>query len=226
MDDTPATISRRRVVKTAAWSVPAVTLATAAPAFADSGVVNPAVRGGDLLLNDLGYVRDDNGTPLYLLDDRVAPAVRLTGANVGDVALTQFTYTFYVLVDADITTQPPATESLANGWTRATPREIIGADVELLQGLLPDGLTITAGVGRAYDFVLNATVDPGAPIPELVANLTPYEGVGALTNLLTGLGNLLSFSYVKGMYDGSYEYAGRTIGDAAAMNVLNAAPLN
>ena len=59
-NDEPRTIGRRRVVRTAAtlaWTVPAIQLATAVPAFAASGCCNVSLTGSAHWRDDeLNYV--------------------------------------------------------------------------------------------------------------------------------------------------------------------------
>lgn len=66
MTDLPPTAtvppSRRAVVRTALWSVPAITLATAAPAFADSGELTLAFNAGQTAANDAGWLYFNNAT--------------------------------------------------------------------------------------------------------------------------------------------------------------------
>jgi len=98
----PRSISRRRVVRTAAtaaWAVPAIQLATAVPAFAASGCCNVSVSGSaHWRANGLNYV----DIPLDL-------------SNGCNTAVTGLTVTLTVCGLEDITY---AGDTLPTGWTQ------------------------------------------------------------------------------------------------------------
>jgi hypothetical protein len=102
-DQQPTTIGRRRLVRTGAalaWTVPAISLATAVPAFAGSGCCNLSVKGsGHWRANGLNYI----DLPLDVTNGCSTPVTGLT------VVLT-------VCGVKDVTYA--GTEYLPAGWTQ------------------------------------------------------------------------------------------------------------
>lgn len=217
----PSPLSRRRVLSSAAWTVPAVTLASAAPAFADSLSVNPAIRAGSTTLGLLdrdviGIHTKRVGTVLGLPVYGSSPELRITATNTGDVPLTNVRHTVYLLADIGVSLGTPP-DSPEPGWEFVGKRNLVAADVDIIQSA-DFGLAVNLGIGVAYEFIYAGPLAPGASAT-LNFPLSPYDDsvtiVTTLTNLLSGLTGM---SYTQGMYDGSYQYGGSTIGDPALLN--------
>ncbi len=136
-DHQPTTIGRRRLVRTGAalaWTVPAISLATAVPAFAGSGCCDLSVTGsGTWRPNGLNYI----DIPLDITNGCSTPVVGLT------VVLT-------VCGVKNVTYA--GTEYLPAGWTQVgTPNKAIDPDQDgcftltLLTALTVPGNTTTHG---------------------------------------------------------------------------------
>lgn len=102
-NDEPRTIGRRRVVRTAAtlaWTVPAIQLATAVPAFAASGCCNVSLTGS-------AHWRDDE---LNYVD------IPLDLSNGCNTEVTGLTVMLTVCGIIDVTYS--GSEYLSSGWTQ------------------------------------------------------------------------------------------------------------
>lgn len=145
--------TRRSLVRSAAWSVPVISVAAAAPAFAASLRKDPGINGWVLISTtdrdqdsyDLRFDSDEPGTGpdgapfgLYVYDPN------RTGSVINDV-YTNASITLWIRTDLDRT---PAN----NGWNRAGSGAGWQAPVDAGVQTKPDGLEY-----RGYRFAYNGS---------------------------------------------------------------------
>ena len=144
-------LSRRSVLRTAAWSAPVVTLATAAPAFATSPIrKDPGINGWVLVSygTDYGFdaTFDSNPQPAPSTPDGAAFGLYLYDTVVGDVfKLASVTYWFRG--------KPEKVTRTGSGWSSGT---YVGTETK------SDGLTY-----HGYRFVYSGPFTRTEPLVRL-----------------------------------------------------------
>jgi len=158
----PEGLQRRTVVKAgahAAWAVPAITLATAAPAFAGSGTPSVSASGVSGTVTGTGNNRS--------LD------VASTIANTGDGATTSLTVT-YTITGASLTFGAPT--GISAGWSSSST----GGTGTATYVFTRTGTQLAGGDSVPLNFSAPAS-RPNATVPyagNIAVNPTPTPGSG------------------------------------------------
>jgi hypothetical protein len=144
-------LSRRAAVRGAVWALPAVTVATTAPAFANTS-------GGMTL---------DRFTATYVAPDRLAISGRVVAGATAQAGTLTFTIEPHLV--GSVSSTPPAavSGSLQSGWTLVYP--VAAGPFNATLDLGEDDLAGLFRGLRGEDTVLMADVEPAVSDPEPVS---------------------------------------------------------